>query len=68
MDNAISSRLREVIPSEVVFVSESGVKGREDIEAAEALGADGVLVGEVLMRSRDKKKMISFLKGEKGKE
>lgn len=68
VDNAISSRLREVIPSEVVFVSESGVKGREDIEAAEALGADGVLMGEVLMRSRDKKKMISFLKGEKGKE
>ena len=68
MDNAISSRLREVIPSEVVFVSESGVKGREDIEAAKALGADGVLMGEVLMRSRDKKKMISFLKGEKGKE
>ncbi|WP_181995513.1 indole-3-glycerol phosphate synthase TrpC [Clostridium sp. AM58-1XD] len=64
VDNEISTRLRRLIPPELVFVSESGVQGRDDVKAAEQSGADAVLMGEILMRSRDKKKMIMVLKGE----
>lgn len=43
----------KIIPEETVFVSESGIKTREDVEFLTGCGADAVLVGETLMRYKD---------------
>lgn len=56
-------RLRENIPSEILFVAESGIRTREDIEALEMGGVNGVLIGETFMRSADKKATLNELKG-----
>ena len=52
-----------MIPPEVIFVSESGVKGSEDVAALREIGANAVLVGETLMRAEDKTKMLAKLRG-----
>lgn len=56
-------RLREKVPENVLFVSESGMKTREDIEVLEKNGTNAVLIGETLMRSPDKRKMLQTLRG-----
>lgn len=58
-----SARLRALVPDDVVFVSESGIKSREDIEAVIKMGANAVLIGETLMRAPDKKAELNKLKG-----
>ena len=58
-----SGRLREKVPENVLFVSESGMKTREDIEVLEKNGTNAVLIGETLMRSPDKRKMLQTLRG-----
>lgn len=58
-----AKRLRGLIPSDCIYVAESGVTGPEDVEILRSIGADAVLVGEALMRSNDKKAMISAFKG-----
>ena len=62
MDNA--KRLRELVPCEIVFVSESGVKSADDIKKIRELGADAVLIGEVLMRAVDKRAKLAELRGD----
>ncbi|MBE5825985.1 MAG: indole-3-glycerol phosphate synthase TrpC [Butyrivibrio sp.] len=64
VDTNNSKKLRSLIPSDVIFVSESGVKGPEDVKAIKEIGADAVLVGETLMRAEDKKDKLTELKGE----
>ena len=56
-------RLREYIPDNILFVAESGIHTRADIEALEKVGTDGVLIGEALMRSADKKAVLRELRG-----
>ena len=56
-------RQRKHIPSDILFVAESGIKAREDIAALEKGGVDGVLIGETLMRSSDKEMTLRQLKG-----
>ena len=63
MDTANSRRLRSLLPPEVRFVSESGVRTPEDVQALRKIGADAVLVGEALMRAPDKAAMLARLKG-----
>ena len=63
VDTDNSRKLRDLIPPEIIFVSESGVKGPEDIAEIRKIGADAVLVGEALMRAEDKKKRLAELKG-----
>ena len=63
VDTKNSERLRALIPENVIFVSESGVKGAEDVAALKEIGADAVLVGETLMRAEDKKAKLSELRG-----
>lgn len=63
VDTENSRRLRSMIPKGTLFVSESGVSGPEDVERLVQIGADAVLVGEVLMRAFDKKEMLSKLRG-----
>ena len=58
-----SRRLRRLIPKDVVFVSESGVKTPEDVQLLREVGADAVLIGETLMRAADKKQKLNELRG-----
>lgn len=58
-----SRRLREMIPGNILFVSESGVRDAADIAKLRDIGADAVLVGETLMRAADKKAKLEELKG-----
>ena len=62
VDMSNSARLRKIIPADVIFVSESGIKTANDVKAARDSGADAVLVGETLMRSTDKRAMLAELK------
>jgi indole-3-glycerol phosphate synthase len=64
VDPENSRRLRRLIPRDVLFVSESGVKSTEDVAAIRSMGADAVLVGEALMRAHDKKAMLAKLRGQ----
>lgn len=57
-----SRRLRSMVPSDVLFVSESGIKNHADIQALRDNGTDAVLIGETLMRATDKKAMLENLK------
>ena len=61
MDNC--RRLRDLIPREVIFVAESGVKDASDVESLREIGADAVLIGEALMRAEDKKARLAELRG-----
>lgn len=63
VDTDNSRRLREQIPTDVVFVSESGVSNADDVKKLREIGADAVLIGEALMRASDKKAKINELKG-----
>lgn len=58
-----SAKLRRLIPENVLFVSESGVKTAEDVANLKAIGADGVLIGETLMRAVDKRSKLDELRG-----
>jgi indole-3-glycerol phosphate synthase len=64
VDTELSCRLRALIPSDVVFVSESGVQTAGDIRRLREIGADAVLVGETLMRAPDKAAKLLELRGE----
>lgn len=61
-----SIRLRTLVPPEILFVSESGIRTAADIQKLHENGTDAVLIGETLMRSPDKKAMLNELKGVSG--
>ena len=54
VDTGLTSRLRKLIPSSVLAVSESGVKTKEDVGVLKELNLDAVLIGESLMRAADR--------------
>lgn len=49
-----SEQLRKLVPENVIFVSESGVKEYADVQAVSQMGADAVLIGEALMRRENR--------------
>ena len=53
VDTGHSRRLRAEFPPEVLFVSESGIRGVDETRALTNDGVDAVLVGETLMRAED---------------
>lgn len=57
-----SVRLRKMVPEEVLFIAESGIKTKDDIRILRDNKVNGVLIGETLMKSDDKKKMLEELK------
>lgn len=59
-----SINLRKLIPEDVVFVSESGMKEPADIQRLRDHKVDAVLIGETFMRSDNKKQMLKDLRGE----
>jgi indole-3-glycerol phosphate synthase len=54
--------LRKLVPQDRLFVSESGIRTRQDIARLEEAGVDAVLIGETLMKATDKKAAITELK------
>ncbi|MBQ2211358.1 MAG: indole-3-glycerol phosphate synthase TrpC [Ruminococcus sp.] len=63
VDTENSKRLRKLIPRDILFVAESGVKTAADVRSLRAIGADAVLVGETLMRAEDKTQKLNELRG-----
>jgi len=60
IENSIN--LRRCVSGDVIFISESGIKTPEDVRKLKENDVDAVLIGETLMKSDDKKAMISELK------
>ena len=63
VDTSNSRRLRQMIPENVVFVSESGIKDASDIELLNEAKVDAVLIGETLMKAQDKAAKLKELRG-----
>jgi indole-3-glycerol phosphate synthase len=62
VDFSNAARLRDKIPPDVIYVAESGVKSPEDVAALKSIGADAALMGEVLMRARDKGALLAAMR------
>ncbi|WP_248574568.1 indole-3-glycerol phosphate synthase TrpC [Leuconostoc sp. MTCC 10508] len=60
-----TKRLRQLVPPEILFISESGIKDRSDVVILEQIGVDGILVGETFMKAADKLAIIQELRGKK---
>ncbi|MCP4566603.1 MAG: indole-3-glycerol phosphate synthase TrpC [FCB group bacterium] len=63
VDLATTERLRSLIPDDVVCLSESGIKRREDMVRLQACNVDAVLVGEGIVTSSCPEMKISELLG-----
>lgn len=63
VDVSTSVKLRALVPDDILYISESGIKTREDIEILLENGTNGVLIGETFMRSADKKAVLEELRG-----
>ena len=64
VDMEAARALRDLVPDDTLFVSESGIKTAADVQAARAMRADAVLVGEALMRAVDKRAKLAELRDE----
>lgn len=53
VDLSVTERLSEEVPSDVVLVSESGIKTAADLARVRACGVNAVLIGEALMRAQN---------------
>ena len=62
VDFSNAANLREQIPTNVIFVAESGVKESQDVGVLAEIGADAVLIGESLMRAEDKTERLAEFK------
>ena len=63
VDITNSVRLRKLVPANILFVSESGMKTAQDIQILRENGTNAVLIGETLMRSPDKRRELDILRG-----
>lgn len=63
VDTNNSCRLRELVPPDIIFVAESGIKTAEEIRELQKNGVDAILIGETLMRAEDKKAKLQELRG-----
>jgi indole-3-glycerol phosphate synthase len=61
VDRSTFERIAPGLPSEVVKVAESGVRGPHDLIAYAAAGADAVLVGEGLVTAGDARQAVADL-------
>jgi len=53
VDINVTKRLRPLVPADRIVVSESGVKGRQDIQKLREWGVDAVLIGGALVTAKD---------------
>jgi len=65
VDINTSINLRKIAPPELIFVSESGISGAEDIALLRENKVNAVLIGERLMRSADRVKTLENLRCKK---
>ena len=63
VDLETSIRMRDLVPPETVYVSESGIRNPEDVRLLRENGTDAILIGETLMRATDKRKALDVLRG-----
>jgi Indole-3-glycerol phosphate synthase len=63
VDLAVSERLRKLVPPEVLFVAESGIKTPDDVARLRDTGVNGVLIGETLMTSPTRRAVLEYLRG-----
>lgn len=61
VDLRTTLRLRKEISSKSKVISESGIRSSQDVRLLREAGADGILVGEILMRSSDPASKIKEL-------
>jgi indole-3-glycerol phosphate synthase/phosphoribosylanthranilate isomerase len=66
VDPDVVRRLRPLIPSDRLFVAESGIGDVVGAARARAFGADAILVGEALMRSESPETLARELAGAAG--
>ena len=59
-----SAKIREQIPADILFVSESGIFTNEDVVQLESWNVDAILVGESLMRQQDVATAVRKLLGQ----
>ncbi len=57
----VSRKLISLRPPGTLMIAESGISGRSEIDELRALGFDGFLIGETLMRSGDPAAMLEDL-------
>lgn len=57
-----SIRLRSLVPREILFVAESGIRNTDDVNKLGENHIDAVLIGETLMRAKDRKAALATLK------
>ena len=63
VDTQNSGNLRKLVPHDIIFVSESGVKTPQDVQKLRSIGANAVLIGETLMRAENKSQKLAELRG-----
>ena len=63
VDTRVSERLAARMPAEVIAVSESGLRGPDDVARMQALGYRAFLIGERLMTSDDPARDLRHLTG-----
>lgn len=63
VDTNNSARLRDLVPRDRIFVSESGIRTAEDVEKLRKIGVNAVLIGETLMRAPNKAAKLAELRG-----
>ncbi|WGG43816.1 indole-3-glycerol phosphate synthase TrpC [Rossellomorea sp. DA94] len=69
VDLLITETLASMVKGrDVVLISESGIRNESDSRRVKDAGAQGILVGETLMRSTDPAVILSALKVEKGEK
>lgn len=56
-------KLAQLVPDDVILVSESGIRSAEDVKMLAEAGADAILVGETLVCSADPAQMLKKLTG-----
>jgi indole-3-glycerol phosphate synthase len=61
VDRGTFARIAPEIPSNIVKIAESGVRGPHDLLAYAASGADAVLVGESLVTGKDPRSAVADL-------
>jgi len=63
VDRTRAARVAREVPRGVVKIAESGVESARDVAALARAGFDGVLVGEALLRQRDRRAAVAELLG-----
>lgn len=63
VDTGNCLRLRKLVPEDIICVVESGIKAPQDTRAFKDADMDAVLVGEMLMRSKEPERLIEAMRG-----